>query len=105
MCYLVAAAFTPRSTEIGSRALASVLPGSELRRRAFSSTATRRNLNVQSATEARKLKSIDDLPGPSLATSLYWFFVKEYADKRHLLQVLIADFYFETFSILFLVIF
>lgn len=87
MCSLVAAAFTARPAAIGARALASVLPGSELRRRAFSSTATRRNLNVQSAAGARKLKSIDDLPGPSLATTLYWLFVKGYADKLHLLQV------------------
>lgn len=47
----------------------------------------RRNLNVQATTEAGKLKSIDDLPGPSLSTTLYWLFVKGYADKSHLLQV------------------
>ncbi|XP_041638291.1 sterol 26-hydroxylase, mitochondrial [Cheilinus undulatus] len=46
-----------------------------------------RQLNVQAATEARKLKSIDDLPGPSLATTLYWLFIQGYADKSHLLQV------------------
>ncbi|XP_044043186.1 sterol 26-hydroxylase, mitochondrial isoform X2 [Siniperca chuatsi] len=45
-----------------------------------------RSLNVQATTEARKLKSIDDLPGPSLSTTLYWLFVKGYADKSHLLQ-------------------
>lgn len=47
----------------------------------------RRNLTVQATTEAGKLKSIDDLPGPSLSTTLYWLFVKGYADKSHLLQV------------------
>ncbi|XP_070786752.1 sterol 26-hydroxylase, mitochondrial isoform X2 [Enoplosus armatus] len=46
----------------------------------------RRNLKVQATTEAGKLKSIDDLPGPSLSTTLYWLFVKGYADKSHLLQ-------------------
>lgn len=46
-----------------------------------------RRLNVQAATAAGKLKSIDDLPGPSLSTTLYWLFVKGYADKSHLLQV------------------
>ncbi|XP_068446936.1 sterol 26-hydroxylase, mitochondrial [Clinocottus analis] len=53
--------------------------------------AGRRNLNVQATSEAtseaaRKLKSIEDLPGPSLSTTLYWLFVKGYADKSHLLQ-------------------
>uniref|UniRef100_A0A3Q3VX54 Uncharacterized protein n=1 Tax=Mola mola TaxID=94237 RepID=A0A3Q3VX54_MOLML len=47
----------------------------------------RRNLSVQATTtEARKLKSIDELPGPGLATTLYWLFVKGYANKSHLLQ-------------------
>ncbi|XP_065808166.1 sterol 26-hydroxylase, mitochondrial isoform X2 [Labrus bergylta] len=45
-----------------------------------------RNLTVRAATEAKKLKSIDDLPGPSFPTTLYWLFVKGYADKSHLLQ-------------------
>ncbi|XP_074520526.1 sterol 26-hydroxylase, mitochondrial [Halichoeres trimaculatus] len=44
----------------------------------------RRNLNIQAQTG--KLKSIDDLPGPSLATTLYWLFIKGYADKSHKLQ-------------------
>ncbi|RXN33523.1 cytochrome P450 27C1-like protein [Labeo rohita] len=34
-----------------------------------------------------KYKTIDDLPGPSLATTAYWLFVKGYADKSHLMQV------------------
>ncbi|XP_034533404.1 cytochrome P450 27C1 [Notolabrus celidotus] len=46
----------------------------------------RRNLNLQAASEAGKLKSIDDLPGPSLSTTLYWLFIKGYADRSHLLQ-------------------
>ncbi|XP_029942196.1 sterol 26-hydroxylase, mitochondrial [Salarias fasciatus] len=44
-----------------------------------------RNLSVQ-ATDRRKLKSTDDLPGPSTSTTLYWLLVKGYADKSHLLQ-------------------
>ncbi|CAJ1086905.1 cytochrome P450 27C1 [Xyrichtys novacula] len=46
----------------------------------------RRDLNVQAATESGKLKSIDDLPGPRLPTTLYWLFIQGYADKSHLLQ-------------------
>ncbi|XP_034405040.1 cytochrome P450 27C1 [Cyclopterus lumpus] len=49
----------------------------------------RRTLNVQAASgaaEAGKLKSIDDLPGPSSTTTLYWLFLRGYADKSHLLQ-------------------
>lgn len=34
-----------------------------------------------------KLKSIDDLPGPSLSSTVYWLFVKGYADKSHASQV------------------
>ncbi|XP_016328050.1 cytochrome P450 27C1-like [Sinocyclocheilus anshuiensis] len=32
-------------------------------------------------------KTIADLPGPSLATTAYWLFVKGYADKSHAMQV------------------
>ncbi|KAK9524208.1 hypothetical protein VZT92_018065 [Zoarces viviparus] len=66
-----------------ARTLPAVQAGTELRHRA---SADRRNLSVQAAAEAGKLKSIDDLPGPSLPTTLYWLFVKGYADKSHLLQ-------------------
>ncbi|XP_050968015.1 sterol 26-hydroxylase, mitochondrial [Labeo rohita] len=44
--------------------------------------------NLHSATSITgKYKTIDDLPGPSLATTAYWLFVKGYADKSHLMQV------------------
>lgn len=46
------------------------------------------DLNVQSATAGTgKYKTIDDLPGPNLATTAYWLFVKGYADKSHAMQV------------------
>ncbi|KAM9483747.1 sterol 26-hydroxylase, mitochondrial [Clarias gariepinus] len=32
-------------------------------------------------------RTIDDLPGPSLSTTVYWLFVKGYADKSHAMQV------------------
>ncbi|XP_013767732.1 cytochrome P450 27C1 [Pundamilia nyererei] len=57
-----------------------------LRPAPFASIPGRRNLNVQTATEAVRLKSIDDLPGPSRSTSMYWLLVKGYAEKMHLLQ-------------------
>ncbi|XP_077458543.1 sterol 26-hydroxylase, mitochondrial isoform X1 [Stigmatopora argus] len=41
---------------------------------------------VQARTKAAKLKTIDDLPGPTLFKTLFWLFVKGYADKSHLLQ-------------------
>ncbi|KAG7467380.1 hypothetical protein MATL_G00152750 [Megalops atlanticus] len=45
-------------------------------------------LNLQTAgANGVKLKTIDDLPGPSLATTVYWLFVKGYADKSHAMQV------------------
>ncbi|XP_066520976.1 sterol 26-hydroxylase, mitochondrial [Hoplias malabaricus] len=46
------------------------------------------DLNQQSVTASPgKLKTIDDLHGPSLATTVYWLFVKGYADKSHSLQI------------------
>ncbi|KAL6455926.1 hypothetical protein MHYP_G00357770 [Metynnis hypsauchen] len=46
------------------------------------------DLNVQAVTaEPGKLKTIEDLPGPSLATTVYWLFIKGYADKSHAMQL------------------
>lgn len=70
-----------------ARTLAAARAGPELRRGASAAAPAGRNLNVQATSEAAKLKSIDDLPGPSLSTTLYWLFVKGYADRGHLLQV------------------
>lgn len=77
MSSLVAAARALRLSVLSARTL-------ELRHHHLS--VSRRNLNVQATTKPGKLKSIDDLPGPSLSTTLYWLFVKGYADKSHLLQ-------------------
>ncbi|XP_064167785.1 sterol 26-hydroxylase, mitochondrial isoform X1 [Anguilla rostrata] len=38
-------------------------------------------------SSSEKFRTIDDLPGPSLATTVYWLFVKGYADKSHAMQV------------------
>ncbi|KAJ8003561.1 hypothetical protein DPEC_G00149630 [Dallia pectoralis] len=38
-------------------------------------------------THPKKYKTIDDLPGPNLATTVYWLFVKGYADKSHSMQI------------------
>lgn len=65
----------------------SLLAARATRRWPVTSVPSRRNLSVHSASDAGKMKSIDDLPGPSLATTLYWLFVEGYADKSHLLQV------------------
>ncbi|XP_047015016.1 sterol 26-hydroxylase, mitochondrial isoform X2 [Ictalurus punctatus] len=46
------------------------------------------DLSLQSAAVAPgKLKSMDELPGPSLSATVYWLFGKGYADKSHALQV------------------
>ncbi|KAG7215682.1 hypothetical protein INR49_022037 [Caranx melampygus] len=65
----------------------------ELRPGALDASSVRRNLNVPTTSEAGRLKSIDDLPGPSMSTTLYWLFVKGYADKSHLLQGLQKSLY------------
>ncbi|KAJ8252996.1 hypothetical protein GJAV_G00208000 [Gymnothorax javanicus] len=45
-------------------------------------------LNLQpSLSNSMKFKTIDDLPGPNLATTVYWLFVKGYADKSHAMQM------------------
>lgn len=45
-------------------------------------------VDLHSATSITgNYKTIDDLPGPSLATTAYWLFVKGYADKSHAMQV------------------
>ncbi|XP_061779473.1 sterol 26-hydroxylase, mitochondrial [Nerophis lumbriciformis] len=41
---------------------------------------------AQETTGAAKLKTIEDLPGPTLSTTLFWLFAKGYKDKSHLLQ-------------------
>ena len=45
-----------------------------------------RDLNVDTAA-SEKYRTIDDLSGPSLATTVYWLFIKGYADKSHAMQV------------------
>ncbi|XP_076022056.1 sterol 26-hydroxylase, mitochondrial [Genypterus blacodes] len=52
-----------------------------------------RQLSVQAGTEAEKLKGIDELSGPSFPTTLYWLFIKGYADKTHKLQVIHKNLY------------
>ncbi|XP_042369228.1 sterol 26-hydroxylase, mitochondrial [Plectropomus leopardus] len=79
-----AAARALRLSALCARTLPAARAGPELQ---HSASAARRHLNLQStSTEAGKLKSIDDLPGPSLSTTLYWLFIKGYADRSHLLQ-------------------
>ncbi|KAJ0062345.1 hypothetical protein NL108_010527 [Boleophthalmus pectinirostris] len=47
-----------------------------------------RSVNLQAAAPERavKLKSLEDLSGPSLVQTLYWLLVKGFGDKSHLLQ-------------------
>lgn len=76
-----------RPAGLFARTLPWVLPGVELRSWSSAAELSGRNLNLQPTPEAGKLKSIDDLPGPSFSTTLYWLFFRGYADKSHLLQV------------------
>ncbi|XP_076871784.1 sterol 26-hydroxylase, mitochondrial [Brachyhypopomus gauderio] len=54
-------------------------------RRLKSQTSDLNQQNVAALTG--KLKTVHDLPGPNLATTVYFLFVKGYADKSHALQV------------------
>ncbi|KAF3688323.1 Sterol 26-hydroxylase, mitochondrial [Channa argus] len=76
-----------RFTPLFSRAV----PG--LRAGASAAVCLKRNVNVQATTEARRLKSKDELPGPSFSTTMYWLFVKGYAEKGHLMQGLQKSLY------------
>nr|XP_020447691.1 cytochrome P450 27C1-like [Monopterus albus]XP_020447692.1 cytochrome P450 27C1-like [Monopterus albus] len=67
-------------------ALPAARVGGVLRSEASAAVSVRRNVNVQTTSDAGKLKGLDDLPGPSVATTLYWLFVKGYTNKSHLLQ-------------------
>ncbi|CAB1450368.1 unnamed protein product [Pleuronectes platessa] len=67
------------------RSLHAAGSGSELRPGASS---VRRNLDVQTTTDTGRLKTIDDLPGPSMSSSLYLMLFKGYSEKSHLMQVL-----------------
>ncbi|GAA6224582.1 sterol 26-hydroxylase, mitochondrial-like [Lates japonicus] len=82
-----AAAWPLRLSALSTRILPAARPG------ASAAVSARRNLNAQAATEAGRLKTIDDLPGPSMSTTLYWLFVKGYAAKSHLLQGLQKSLY------------
>ncbi|XP_059184269.1 sterol 26-hydroxylase, mitochondrial [Centropristis striata] len=83
MGFSTAAARATRLPRLWARSLPVARFGPELHQRP---SAARRNLNVQASTGAGKLRTIDDLPGPSIATTAYWLFVKGYTDKLHLLQ-------------------
>ncbi|XP_040887911.1 sterol 26-hydroxylase, mitochondrial [Toxotes jaculatrix] len=81
-----AAARPLRLSALCARTLPATRAGAELRPGASVAVLARRDLNVQTTAETGKLKSIHDLPGPSVSTTLYWLFVKGYADKSHLMQ-------------------
>ncbi|XP_076579207.1 sterol 26-hydroxylase, mitochondrial [Chaetodon auriga] len=75
-----------RLAALCARTLPAGRSAAELRPGASAAAVSRRHLNVQATSETEKLKGIDDLPGPSLSTTLYWVFLKGYAGKSHLLQ-------------------
>ncbi|XP_033835648.1 sterol 26-hydroxylase, mitochondrial [Periophthalmus magnuspinnatus] len=73
-----AAARSVRLSALGVRVLAPVRPG----------LCCSRSVSAQAATSdtTGKMKTIDDLPGPSFAKSLYWILFKGFAQKGHLMQ-------------------
>ncbi|KAL2087864.1 hypothetical protein ACEWY4_016692 [Coilia grayii] len=78
----VSFALTPPGRSVHfCRTLSSVVDGTIRRQKSGV-----RQFNVETAS-SEKYKTIDDLPGPSLATTAYWLFIKGYADKSHAMQV------------------
>uniref|UniRef100_A0A673WS18 Cytochrome P450 family 27 subfamily A member 2 n=1 Tax=Salmo trutta TaxID=8032 RepID=A0A673WS18_SALTR len=65
-------------------------PSLLMTRRGFKSGASRhvgQHFQTTIETAPEKYKTIDDLRGPSLATTVYWLFGKGYSDKSHAMQV------------------
>uniref|UniRef100_A0A8D2ZG60 Uncharacterized protein n=1 Tax=Scophthalmus maximus TaxID=52904 RepID=A0A8D2ZG60_SCOMX len=74
-----------------ARTLPASCAAPELRRAGSRAAALiRRSSNVQTTmtgtTERGGLKTIDDLPGPRLSTTLYWMIFKQFGHKMHLFQ-------------------
>ncbi|XP_058508335.1 sterol 26-hydroxylase, mitochondrial isoform X2 [Solea solea] len=82
-----------RLSALYARTLSAVRPGPELRCGGPGAILVRRNMTVQTATETAGLKTIDDLPGPSVSTSLYMIFFKGFLKKYHLMQGLQKSMY------------
>ncbi|XP_071185577.1 sterol 26-hydroxylase, mitochondrial-like isoform X2 [Salvelinus alpinus] len=90
MCSPAAVTRTLRLTVHHRQTLSVALDGFVSGGRRFKSGASRhlgQNLQTTIETSPEKYKTIDDLRGPSLATTVYWLFVKGYADKSHAMQV------------------
>nr|XP_029516216.1 cytochrome P450 27C1-like isoform X1 [Oncorhynchus nerka] len=90
MCSLSAVTRTLRLTVHHRQTLSVALDGFVSGGRRFKSGASRhvgQNWLTTIETTPGKYKTIDDLRGPSLATTVYWLFVKGYADKSHAMQV------------------
>lgn len=54
---------------------------------AVSYGARRASSSTQAVASRGRLKAMDELPGPSFLTSLYWLFGKGYFQKAHQMQV------------------
>nr|XP_029522594.1 sterol 26-hydroxylase, mitochondrial-like [Oncorhynchus nerka] len=90
MCSPAAVTRPLRLTVHHGQKLSVVLDGFVSGGRRFKSGASRhvgQKLQTTIETTPEKCKTIDDLHGPSLATTVYWLFVKGYADKSHAMQV------------------
>lgn len=90
MCSPAAVTRTLRLTVHHGQTLSVTLDGFVSGGRRFKSGASRhvgQHFQTTIETAPEKYKTIDDLHGPSLATTVYWLFVKGYADKSHAMQV------------------
>ncbi|XP_064825693.1 sterol 26-hydroxylase, mitochondrial-like [Oncorhynchus masou masou] len=90
MCSPAAVTRSLRLTVHHGQKLSVALDGFVSGGRRFKSGAGRhvgQKLQTTIETTPEKCKTIDDLHGPSFATTVYWLFVKGYADKSHAMQV------------------
>ncbi|KAM8873168.1 sterol 26-hydroxylase, mitochondrial [Synchiropus picturatus] len=88
------AAPPPRLMALRSRLLTSTRAHLHLRPTVCSAAPAQRTSDVPATTDAgKKLKTIADLPGPSVSTTLYWLFAQGYMDRSHLLQGLQKSLY------------
>ncbi|XP_051567654.1 sterol 26-hydroxylase, mitochondrial-like [Myxocyprinus asiaticus] len=75
-----------RADHVAARGARNFAPIHEVVARTLKSQTSDLNWQSTSAVTGKR-KTIDDLPGPSLAATAYWLFVKGYADKSHAMQV------------------
>lgn len=76
-----------QDTFAGAKCVLPALTAGDRRHGASSSAAVLNGSKVKPMDDGNKLKTMDDLDGPSFMTSLYWLFGKGYFQTTHQMQI------------------